>query len=101
MRFKRSILIAAIASVAAVGTIAITGSVVIFDPYREIASAEVINGLGRKQPLRNLAFMRLAIPRVEGAVRLTCKSGRVVERGYVTPSASSWHRVGEVDCKLS
>lgn len=101
MCFKRSILIAAGALVVALGTLAVTGGVVIFDPHREVASAQLVDGWGRKQPLLSLAFLRLGIPRLEGAVRITCRSGRVVEGGYVTPGAPTWQTVGEADCKRS
>lgn len=99
MRFRRSILIAAGAVVVALGTLAVTGSVVIFDPHREVASAQLVDGWGQKQPLLNLVFLRVGVPRLEGAVRITCKSGRVTEGGYVTPGAPTWR--WEADCRRS
>lgn len=101
MRFNRSVLIAAGAIVSASGTLAVTGSVVILDLRQEVASAHVVDGWGRRQPLLNLAFLRLTLPRLEGAVRIICKSGGVVEGGYVTPGAPTWQKLGEADCRRS
>jgi hypothetical protein len=101
MRLKRSILIAAGAVVVGLGTLAVMGSVVIFDPHREVVSAQLVDGWGHKQRLSNLVYMRVGVPRLEGAVRITCKSGRVVEGGYVTPGAPTWQKIGEADCRRS
>lgn len=98
MRFKRSILIAGGGLVVALGTLAVTGSVVLFDPHREVASAQLVDGWGHRQPLLNLAFLRVGVPRLEGAVQITCRSGKVVEGGYVTPGAPTWQKMGEADC---
>ena len=101
MRLKLSILVAAAALVVASGTLAVTGSVVIFDPSREVASAHIVAGLGHMQPLVNLAILQVAVPNIEGAVEVTCKSGRVVKGGYVTGGLSTWQKVVEADCRRS
>lgn len=101
MRLKRSILIITGALVVASLTLGVTGSVVIFDPHRQVASAQLVDGWGHKQPLLDLAFLRLGVPKLEGAVHIDCKSGRIVKRGYVTPGAPTWEKVSRADCGRS
>lgn len=99
MRFKRSILIAIGGLVFALGTLAVTGSVFLFDPDVEVASAELLDGWGHKQPLLNLAFVRVGVPTIEGEVRIICRNGKVVKGFYVTPGAPTWQKIGEADCR--
>ena len=99
MRFKRSNLIAIGGLVLALGTLAVTGSVVLFDPDGEVASAELVDGWGHRQPLLNLAFLRVGVPTIEGEIRITCRSGRVVKGFYVTPGAPTWQKIGGTDCR--
>ena len=84
--------------VVALGTTASPAALPFFDPHREVASAQLIDGWGHKQPLLNLAFLRMGTPRLEGAVQITCRSGKVVEGGYVTPGVRTWQKMGEADC---
>jgi len=77
------------------------GSVVLFDPERKVATAQLIDGSGHKQPLLNLAFLRVGVPRVEGAVQIACKNGSVIERGYVTPGLHTWQKMdGKDGCSI-
>ncbi|WP_028969620.1 hypothetical protein [Sphingomonas sp. URHD0057] len=86
--------------VVAAATLAFTGSVVLLDPSRKVNSAQLIDGWGHKQPLLNLAYVRVGVPRIEGAVQISCKNGKVVERGYVTPGAPTWQKLGDT-CSTS
>jgi hypothetical protein len=81
--------------VVAFATLIVTGGVVVFDPHRQVASAQLIDGWGHKQALLNLAYLRVGVPQIEGGVQMTCKRGRVVERGYVTPGAPTWLKIDE------
>ena len=82
----------------AAGTLAFTGSVVLFDPQLQVASAQLIDGGGIKQPLLNLAYVRVGVPRIEGAVQITCKNGKAVDGNYVTPGASTWQKI-DAECR--
>jgi len=93
MRLKRLILIVGGCLVVGAGTLAVTGSVVLCDPQRQVASAQLVDGWGHKQPLLNLAYVRVGVPRIEGAVKITCKNGRVSEFSYVTPGAPTWEKI--------
>jgi len=95
MRFKRLILIAGGCLVVAAATLALTGSVMLFDPHQQVSSAQLIDGWGHKQPLLNLAYVRVGVPRIEGALQINCTNGRVVERGYVTPGAPTWEKLDD------
>jgi len=92
MRFKRLGQIVAGCSVIAATILLFTGSVIVVDPHRQLASAQLIDGWGHKQPLLNLVYLRVGVPRIEGAVQITCKNGRVIELAYVTPGAPTWVR---------
>lgn len=95
MRFKRETVLAGGCLVAAAATVTLTGSAVLFDPHRHVASAQLIDGQGHKQPLLNLAYLRVGVPRIEGAIRITCKDGKVIELGYVTPGARTWLKIDD------
>jgi len=95
MRLKRLMLIVGGCLVVAAGTLAITGSVVLFDPQRQVASAQLVDGWGHDQPLLNLAYVRVGVPRIEGAVQITCKNGRVGDGNYVTPGAPTWQKIDD------
>jgi hypothetical protein len=100
MRFGRlSLVVVGGCFVVGAATLTFTGSVLLFDPQREVASAQLVDGWGHKQPLFNLAYLRVGVPKVEGAVQITCKNGSVVERGYVTPGGHTWQKMGgKKDC---
>jgi hypothetical protein len=93
MGLRRSLLVAGACLAVAAATLALTGSVVLFDPHREVASAQLIDGWGHKQPLLDLTYLRIGVPKVEGAVQITCKNRSTVERGYVTPGAHTWQKM--------
>lgn len=95
MPFKRLVLSAGGLLVVAVATLAFTGSVVLFDPSQQVSSAQLIDGWGHKQPLLNLTYVRVAVPKIEGAVQINCKNGKVIEHGYVTPGAPTWQKLGD------
>jgi hypothetical protein len=98
MRSKRLGLVVWACLVIAAAILTFTGSVVLFDPHRQLASAELIDGRGHKQPVLNLGYLRVGVPRIEGGVQITCKNGKVIERGYVTPGAFTWLSVGSFGC---
>jgi hypothetical protein len=101
MRRKRYIALVAICFVAVPATPAILGSVVLFDPHRRVASAKLIDGWGHVQPLHNLGYLRVGIPKIEGAVQITCTNGKVIERGYVTPGAPTWLKIDHtIGCSI-
>ena len=62
MTVKRLVLIAGGFLVIAAATLALTGSVVLLDPSRQISSAQLVDGWGHKQPLLDLAYVRVGIP---------------------------------------
>jgi hypothetical protein len=93
MTVKRLVLIAGGFLVIAAATLALTGSVVLLDPSRQISSAQLVDGWGHKQPLLDLAYVRVGVPKIEGAVQINCKNGKVVERGYVTPGVPTWQKL--------
>ena len=93
MRLKRPFLIVGGCLVVAAGTLAFTGSVVLFDPQRQVASAQLVDGRGHQQPLLNLAYVRVGVPRIEGAVQITCTNGKVGDGNYVTPGAPTWEKI--------
>jgi hypothetical protein len=76
-------------------TLLFTGSVVFFDPNREIVSAQIVDGFGRRQNLMNVGFAYVGLPKLEGSVQLKCAHGKTVRIGYVTPGASTWQRMGK------
>ena len=63
----------------------LAGSVIVRDPAGEAQRVEVIDGWGNTQELsrfgRSYVLLR---PEIEGAVRVRCRSGQVVDGGYVT-----------------
>jgi hypothetical protein len=93
VRFKGLVRIAVGCLVIAAATLAFSGSVVLLDPSRQVSSAQLIDGWGHKQPLLNLTYVRVGVPKIEGTVQIHCKNGKVTERGYVTPGAPTWHRL--------
>ena len=93
MRIRQVTFISVGCLLAATATLAITGSVVVFDPQQHLGSAQLIDGWEHKQPLLNLAYLWMEIPRIEGAIRITCKNGKVFERGYVTPGMQTWLKI--------
>ena len=99
MRFKQFILTAGGAVIVALGTLAVMGSVVIFDPHRGVGSVQLVDGWGHKQPLLNLVLIRVGVPRLEGVIHIKCKSGMVIEGGYVTPGAPTWQKIDKTDCR--
>jgi hypothetical protein len=79
--------------------IAIAGSVILFDPHGEVASATLVDGWGHRQQLASVGFGYVGIPKVEGAVEITCANYKVIHIGYVTPGMSMWQRMGRKgDC---
>lgn len=102
MRFKRLSLIAGACFVVVAATLALTGSVVLFDPHRTVASARLIDGWGHSQPLLNLVYLRVGVPKIEGAVQITCENGTTVKLDYVTPGAPTWLQVDDsVGCSTA
>jgi hypothetical protein len=90
MGFKSVSLVVAGAPVVAAVTLVFTGSVLLLDPHGQIASAQLSDGAGRKQPLLNLGYLRVEVPDIEGGVQITCKNGSVILRGYVSPGVQTW-----------
>ena len=95
MRIRRVILIFGGCLLTAAAALALTGSVVLFDPQRHLGSAQLMDGWGHKQPLLNLVYLRVGVPRIEGAVQITCKNGKVIESGYVTPGMPTWLKIDQ------
>ena len=95
MHVRRWVLVGGALLAVAAAALLFTGSVVLFDPHRQVASAQLIDGWGHKQPLLNLAYLRVGVPKIEGAVQITCKNGKVIERGYVTPGLPTWQKVDD------
>lgn len=95
MRTRRLVLLGGGLFAVAAATLSVMGCVVLLDPYRQVASAQLIDGWGRKQPLLNLVFLRVVVPKADGAVMVTCSNGRVIGGGYVTPGMPRWQTVGD------
>lgn len=72
-----------------------TGSVVLLDFHRKVASAQVIDGWGQRQELAHVGIAYLGVPKLEGTVQITCANGKVVRSGYVTPGAPMWQQMGQ------
>jgi hypothetical protein len=72
-----------------------TGSVVLLDPHREVASAQVVDGWGQRQELAPVGIAFVGVPRLEGTVEIRCRSGKVIRSGYVTPGAPMWQQMGQ------
>jgi hypothetical protein len=88
-RKKRPLLISAITAVVAFivyVAFQFAGSVVVLDPERQVASARIIAGNDRTQPLHRLPFnVFYAQPRLEGEVEIRCRNDTTSRVGYVTP----------------
>jgi len=70
------------------------GSVVVTDDYRQVASAAVVDSVGRTQRLHRLSSSSFyGAPRVEGSIALTCRDGSLHRVGYVTPGLHTRVRV--------
>jgi hypothetical protein len=79
--------------------LAVAGSVVLFDPHSEVASATLVDGWGHRQQLTSVGIGYIGIPKVEGTVEITCANRKVIRSGYVTPGAPMWQRMGRKgDC---
>lgn len=100
MRVRRIALLSiATTSVASALALVFTGSVVLLDPHREVASAHVIDGWGQRQELAPLGIAYVGVPKLEGTVEIRCVNGKVVRSGYVTPGAPMWQRMRQgVEC---
>jgi hypothetical protein len=79
--------------VIAAAALFVSGSVVLLDSKREVASAHLIDGWGHKHALLNLVYLYVGLPSVEGAVQISCKNGSIVERGYVTSGIHTWQKM--------
>ena len=66
------------------------GSVVVFDAGQQVASAQLVDGWGHRQPLQDLGFSHVGVPKIEGVVQIVCKNGKVIDYGYVTPRLHTW-----------
>src|SRR5687768_5225229 len=84
---------AAMIVVASATALAFTGSVILVDPQREVASAHVIDGWGHRQELAFIGFAFVVVPGIEGAIEIRCANGKVVRSGYVTPGAPTWQTI--------
>ena len=100
MRIRRAAFVSgAIVLTGSMLSLAIAGSVVLFDPHREVASATLVDGWGHRQPLASLGFAHVGVPKVEGAVEIKCVNAKVIRSGYVTPGAPMWQWMGRKgDC---
>lgn len=100
MRIRRAASVSgAIALTGGTLALAIAGSVALFDPHREVASATLVDGWGHRQPLASLGFAHVGVPQVEGTVEIRCVNGKVILSGYVTPGAPMGQRMGRKgDC---
>lgn len=76
--------------------LAFTGSVIILDPHRQVASANVIDGWGRRQKLFYVGVGHIGVPKLEGAVEIRCVNGDVVQSYYVTRGVHTWLSVGSI-----
>lgn len=95
MRVRRPALLAGATVVAAIAlALTFTGSVILFDPHREVASATLVDGWGKRQHLMSVGVGFVGVPKVEGAVEITCVNGKTFRSGYVTPGTSMWERMG-------
>ena len=100
MRIRRPALLA-VSTVLAASALAFAfkGSVILFDPRREVASATLIDNWGQRQQLASMGVGYVGVPKVEGTVEITCATGKVIRSGYVTPGAPMWQRMGRKgDC---
>ena len=93
MSAKRTLLICGAVAATVAAVLLFTGSVVLLDSKGEVASARLIDGWGHKQPLLNLWYLRVALPRIEGAVQISCRNGREIQRGYVAPGIHTWQQM--------
>jgi hypothetical protein len=100
MRVQRAVL-ASVATVLAGTTLALAmaGSVVLYDPHGEVASATLVDGWKQRQQLASVGFGYFGVPNIEGTVEIKCANGKVIRSGYVTPGAPMWQRMGRKgDC---
>jgi predicted deacylase len=82
---------AAVLAVLAYVIFSVAGSVVVFDKSGQVSSALVTNNDKLTQRLMRLpGGVFYAIPQVEGAVEIHCRSGERVQRGYVTGHMHTW-----------
>lgn len=98
MRVRRIALLSVAAIVVASAlSLMFKGSVVLLDPHRAVASAQVIDGWGQRQNLTSVGIAYVGVPRIEGTLEIRCIDGKVSRGGYVTPGAQMWERMGQKD----
>lgn len=87
---------------AACGAIWLLGAVKVHDPDHQVASAQVVTGDGRTQPLyRFPGRLFYTVPRLEGTIEVRCRTGKQQRAGYVTTHFSTEVEVVRgSDCEL-
>ncbi len=79
--------------------LAVRGYAVVHDPLNLLVGAE-IEDMGEPRRMREFAVGHYAgRPRGDGTFRLTCRSGLVIQRGYVTAGMKESYTVGADDCR--
>ena len=97
--YRVAVVLGALALAGTALAVAIAGSVVLYDPHGEVASATLVDGWGHRQQLAYLGFGYAGVPKIEGTVEITCVDGEIVRSGYVTPGAPMWQQMGRKgDC---
>ena len=94
MRVRRKVLLTLTAIwVPPAIVLAFTGSVVLFYPQREVASAELVDGRGQRQNHTFMGIGYVSVPKLEDSVKIRCISGKDTSGGYVSPGIPTWQRM--------
>ena len=92
---KRNVALLVIAAglLFATASLSFLGSIVVFDSAGVVEVAEMKGSLHRKR-LANLGIVHFGVPgQFDGVLRVRCRSGSVVDSGYLTPSVHDWVKV--------
>lgn len=88
------LLVAGVTTAILFGFLQLAGSAVVSDETGGVASAAIVDGHGREQPLRRLWSGHFyAIPDMEGEIEVRCRDGARKQAGYVTPHLHTRIRV--------
>jgi hypothetical protein len=85
-----ALLLVGLAAGVLTGATLVAGFIFVADPAERASSVELIDSAGDRQRLMHLPFVHAGIIGLEGWVEVTCRDGRHLEAGYVTPHIEQW-----------
>jgi hypothetical protein len=96
---RRILAIAIIFVAFAVLYLLFAGSAVVVDETGDVESAAIVSGSSRQPLTRLWSGYFYAIPKLEGAIEVRCRSGSRSSWGYVTGHMDTKIRVVERNCR--